>query len=496
MTPAPPRPERRTHAHAARARQPATLLLLYAALCMGAQGAEEPPPDAPISPPLQAPYRVVPRLTVSETLSDNINLSGSRRLTDQVTEVSPGIFLERNSGPLRGYLDYALRGVVFAQNTHPSTLYNALNSAAQLSALDDWLFIDFSGTIAQQSLLALGTQARHANYGNVNSTEVSTFRLAPGVRGHLGGVADYVARVARTITHSNSGDAGDIGESQASLDFNSPNGQALLGWLLHASRRQVDYSAGRGTEADELSAGVSLHPWPQFSAEVRAGRESSNYTTLAKETFATHDALLRWQPTPQAQASASWGRRSFGDTRALSLEYRSPLLVLSLSDRRDVSVVPGLVLPVLFITDQGVPLLGRFVTTALALQERQDISLSLLGVRDTLTLALSQSDTTRIDSLSRGQDELLRGTLRQSAASLAYSHRLSPRYQFDASVLAQNTRSSAANQPEGLLRQVSLGVSGKLWRQGRAALTVRHADYRGETRYDENTLSFSVTAEF
>jgi hypothetical protein len=71
----------------------------------------------------------------------------------------------------------------------------------------------------------------------------------------------------------------------------------------------------------------------------------------------------------------------------------------------------------LLVPLQGPPVIGLFTTTALALQDRQDLTLSLLGVRDTLTLAISQNNSTRIDSLSGSADELARSSLQQSGVS-------------------------------------------------------------------------------
>jgi hypothetical protein len=470
-------------------------LLLCMACCAWAQ--EEGPALKPTS-------SVVPRISVSETFTDNVNLSNTSRRAEQITEVSPGIRISRDSGRLTGYFDYALRALYYAQGSRDSTYLHALSTAGELDALNQWLFIDFSGDISQQSLNALGPLSTGNGYSPTNSAEVSHYSVSPFVQGVLGGAVDYNARFNRTITHAGNASSSDVGESLASVNLSSSVALSRLGWVADASRYNVDYSAGRGTEADQTDVGLRLAITPQLSAVAKVGREYSNYTSRDKQAHDTQDLSLSWQPSPLLQASASWGQRSYGDIHAASVEYHSPLVVVRLADRREVTAVPGQVLPVLLLPAQPVtgpgplpsaPVIGYFITTAISLQDRQDLQVSLLGVRDTVTLGYSQSDYTRLDTLAQVTDELSRSTVHQALLSLDYSHRLTPTYDLGVTTALQKA-SGAPNQEDNLLRMLSVSLRGKVSRRGSASVGLRRAVSTGSAPYDETALTAALQVEF
>lgn len=455
-------------------------------------------------PVVKPAFTVVPRVTVLETLTDNVNLSTTGRRSDQITEVSPGIHITHDSGSVTGYFDYALRALGYAQGSHESTYLHALSTAGHVDALDQWLFVDFTGDVSQQSLNALGPLSGNTGYSNVNSTEVSRYSVAPFVQGVLADAVDYNARLSRTITLANSALSSDVGETQAAVNLSSSTTLGQVGWVADASRYNVDYSTGRATEADLTDVGLRLAITPQLSAVVKVGREYSNYVTRDKESYNTNDLILNWQPAPPLQASASWGKRSFGDIHAVNLEYHTPLVSLRVADRRDVAAVPGQLLPVVLRPQEplpapgplpGAPVLGYFITTAVTVQDRQDVQLSLMGVRDTLTLGYSQSDYTRLDTVAQVIDELARETVHQALLSLEYTHRLTPRY--DLGVLAAWQKASGAlNQEDNVLRQLTFSVTGKVSRRGSASLGLRRAVATGGAPYDETALTAALQFEF
>lgn len=453
-------------------------------------------------PALKPTSSVVPRINVSETFTDNVNLSRTDRRAEQITEVSPGVRISQDSGRLTGYFDYALRALAYAQGSRDSTYLHALSTAGELDALDEWLLIDFNGDISQQSLNPLGPLSTSNGYSTLNSAEVSHYSVSPFVQGVLGGAVDYNARFNRTITHADNAFSSDVGESLASVNLSSSMVLSRVGWVADASRYNVDYSAGRGTEADQTDVGLRLAITPQLSAVAKVGRENSNYTSRDKQVHDTQDLSLSWQPSPLLQASASWGQRSYGDIHAASVEYHSPLVVVRLADRRDVTAVPGQVLPVLLLLPPtvpgplpGMPVLGYFITTAIALQDRQDLQVSLLGVRDTVTLNYSQSDYTRLDTLAQVADVLARSTLHQAVVSLDYSHRLTPTYDMGVTAALQKA-SGVPNQEDNLLRLLSLSLRGKVSRRGSASVGLRRAVSTGPAPYDETALTAALQVEF
>lgn len=483
------------HRLRARLRPLCLALLLVAAPTAPSAWAQQDASDT--AAPRQA-LRVVPRISLTETFTDNVDQSANARRTEQISQISPGVHISRDSGRVKGYMDYALSALAYAQGSHNATLLHALSTVGQVDALDNWLLLDFDGSVSQQSVSAFGLQPAgiSSGLGTAGSTEWSRWSVSPYVQGVLGGQVNYVARLRRSLTHSNTALSSDVGESQAGINLGSGSHLGRLGWVFDASRYGVNYSAGRATEADQVDAGLSLAFTDHLSGVLKFGREASNYTSQDKQTFATSDASLSWQASAQLQASAAIGQRSFGHTHAVNVEYRTARVVLRLADRRDVSAVPGQILPVLLVPiPGGRPVIGSFVTTAVAIQDRQDLSLSLLGSRDTLTLGASSSENSRLDTLSQTSDELASGKVRQSGLSLAFNHRLTPRYSLDL-LSAWQQATAASGVQDSTLREWGVRLNARLARSTNASVGLRRAVSSGPAPYEENALVLGLVAEF
>jgi uncharacterized protein (PEP-CTERM system associated) len=141
------------------------------------------------------------RVSVTETWTDNVRLSTAGE-SELVTEVRPGIRVDVNKARLKGFFDYALSGFAYAKSTSANRNVNALSSSLKLEAIDDTLFLDVSGSIAEQAASAFGTQSLDTTSINANRAEVSTYRIAPSLKGHFGTGASYSALYSRSLTSS------------------------------------------------------------------------------------------------------------------------------------------------------------------------------------------------------------------------------------------------------------------------------------------------------
>ncbi|MCF8154367.1 MAG: TIGR03016 family PEP-CTERM system-associated outer membrane protein [Rhodoferax sp.] len=481
----------------------AATILLCAAVSVQAQDlnvADTPTPemlgtDEP-GGQLQEPYAgssdfpthgitVVPRLSVMQTFTDNVNQASSGKQSEQVTEISPGIHIASGKGRLRGYFDYALRAVGYGQSSRSDSYLNALDTVGKFEAVDRILYVDFTGAIAQQAITAFGTQSGAGAYSTTNRTEVSNYRLSPYLQGRLGDLANYVVRMDRLVTQSDSASAPGTFASQNSITIDGTRAERTIGWLMDVSRSGVDYSGGRYTESDLSDVGLSYAFTPQLSVFAKAGVEANNYTTVDKQSHATNEVGLKWNPSERTQLLASQGHRSFGESHAVSMEHSTNLVVLKLSDVRDVSTTPA----------PFVSAVSGFVLSALSLQRRQDLTLTLRGVRDTLAFAVTQTESTRVDTLSTAPDDLARGTVHQSGARISYLHRLTPVFNLGFIASLQQAW-GAPSLPDSWLREFSMNLTGKVTRKSAVAVGLRHASYTGATPYEENAVTFNLTVEF
>lgn len=462
------------------------------------------------------------RVSVTETMTDNVALSGTNAKSDLITEISPGIHVNINGARLKTYFDYSLTHVDYAQGTSGSRNQNALNTFGTFEAIDNWAFLDFSGNISQQTISAFGTQSTNNTAINANRTEVASYSLSPYVKGQLGDAANYEARISRAVSSSDNAAASNTATTNSVVKVSNASAFRSLGWTADMSRQQANYSAGRTTEADIYSLGLTYEVTPQVKVSANAGQESNNYTSLDKQNYNTHSVGLNWAPSEVTTLSALTGKRSFGNTHNVSFEHRSARTVWRFSDSKDVSVNPnqgssgssayeyakslfaGLGLTPIQLEQlvqaylsNNSSVVNGFLTSAVSVQRSQNLSMTLLGIRDTITFLLTRTENTRLDTVSSVVDDLSNGaTVVQNGFSINYSHRLTPNYSLGVMLSRQNTSGSTTAE-ETTLRSFNVSLSGKVGKQAAASLGLRRVVSDNSTNpYTENAVIGNLNVQF
>lgn len=473
---------------------------------------------------------IVPRLTVSETLTNNVSLTSNGKRPELISELSPGIQISSDRGRVRGFVDYSLRNLIYAQNTAGRSSQNALTAFGTVEAVSNWAYLDFNGNISQQAISAFGTQSPGNLNSNSNRTESRTFRLSPYLRGRLSSFADYEARYSLTTNRNASALASDVTSNEAAVKIRGSSSSASLGWSLDATQQNTRYTAGRKTDADAVIGHLSYSINPQVNLSVSGGREANNYTTINKKSFLTSGFGINWIPSDVTRLSASRRSRSFGSSHNLFIEHRTGRTAWRFSDSKDVSTTPSqsssvglgsfydLVFsqfaarepdPVLraaqvndFLQTNGfnpnTTVIGSFLTSAVSLQRRQDLSFVLLGVRDTITFSLNQSEGFRLDRVVGSvNDDLSNSTVvRQRGLSVSYAHRLTPETSFNVLASAQRSAETQGIQSNAT-KSVNVSLSTKLGAQSTAILGARRVVFESPTApYTESAITGSLNVQF
>ncbi len=472
---------------------------------------------------------IVPRVSAIETLTDNVRLSNTDKQSDLVTEISPGIRINSEGRRLKGYLDYSVDRIAYAKNSSADQYQRALNTAGTLEAVDNWAYLDFGGSISQQTISAFGTPSIDNTSINANRAEVSSYFLSPNLRGRLGNLANYEARYTRAITSSNADAFSDVKTVDGVFKINGDSAFRRLGWSADARQQTIDFSAGRRTEDDQLLLGLSYAVTPQLRVYSKAGREANNYTSLDKQSYGVSGFGADWSPSNTTSLSASRYRHSYGSTYDLSFEHRTARTAWRFTDHKGVQVPTatpnlagtGSIADLLYsqfasvepnpiartqlvnaylqangLSPNAVAINGSLLSAA-SLEHRQDLSFALLGMRDTVTFIASRSDSSRLDSLSAAVDDLSNSALvRQRGFSANYTHRLTPNYSLG--VLASQQETSGVSGQQGTtLRLLNFSVTGRVNKQATVSVAIRHAVSSGDTAsYIENAVTGTLLVSF
>ena len=473
---------------------------------------------------------IVPRLSVTESLTNNVSLTANGRKSELVSEISPGVQVSSDKGRIRGYLDYSLRNLVYARNTVGRNSQNSLNSFATIEAVNNWAYLDFNGNISQQAISAFGAQSPSNLNSNSNRTESRLFRLSPYLRGKLSSFADYEARYSLTSNRNDSSLASDVTSNEALVKIKGQSASAKLGWSLDAIRQSTSFSAGRKTDADSVIGNLSYAINPQFNLSVSGGKEANNYTTVNSKSFYTSGFGLNWIPSDVTRLSASRQNRSFGSSHTIFFEHRTGRTAWRFNDLKDASTVPSqsglgslgslydLVFsqfaarepdPVLraaqvsdFLQVNGLnpntTVISSFLTSAISVQRRQDLSFVLLGVRDTVTFSLNRSDAYRLDKIvGSGNDDLSNAAVvRQRGLSISYAHRLTPDTSLNVIASAQKSLDTVGAQSNST-KALNVSVSTKLGTQSKAVLGARRVVFESPTTpYTESAITGTLNVQF
>jgi uncharacterized protein (PEP-CTERM system associated) len=466
-------------------------------------------------------FVIVPRISISETWTDNVRLSNADKRADMITTVSPGVSIRSDAGKLRGYLDYSLSRVQYAREGGSSSTQNLLNSMMTYEAVSNFAYIDVNGAISQQAISPFGQQSIDNSSINANRTEVATFSVSPYVRGRLAELANYQVRYTRSATRSKSENASDGDTSDLTASLSGESNSRVLSWSTTASHSESKFNPGRSTEADRLRAVVTAVVNPQFNVSLIGGHESNNYASQDKQGKTNYGLGFGWALGERTRLKGEIEERFFGKSHSLTFEHRTARTAWRLSDTKDVVVTPNqmgtsgrgslydlyfnqfaaiqpdpvlrAVLVENFLRTNG--LNGQqnnvgFLTSGVTLQRRQDVAFTYLGLRDTLTLIATRGTTSAILGGIGGSDDFSTSSaIRQAGWTVSLSHRLTQETSL-IGVYNQLRSSGDLVGQSSNLRSLNMTVSTRLGLRTTASVGARH------TIVDSTSSPYKESAAF
>lgn len=483
---------------------------------------------------------IKPKIKLTETWSDNVSIARSNNGKESgfITELAPGVTINAKTARLKARLDYSLIGQFYSTPSGYSRTQNSLNSFGTLEAVEQWLFVDFSGVVTQQAKSAFGAQSPSTANLNSNLTETATYRLSPYIRGQFAGLVEYSLRYNRSTTQASAATVSDIELSEWTGQLRGSTPFQSLRWSLDASQQTADYSLGRKTDAERLSATGTYLVAPQFSVSVSGGRESNNYASASSESHTTHGFGFDWTPTERTKISAFKDRRFFGDGHRFNLTHRFSRSSITYSDTKDVYVLPsqfsvGLGLSNLELAYQTCTLLyslhypdpqeleqfcnawaasylsqngqqpneqatASFLFSRATLQRRQQLAFGIQGVRNTVTVMFNRNEMQSLFASSTLPDDFSSTTgIRQRGLSVNLSHRLTGLTNLNVLASRQESVSIGGSALNITTTIYQASLTSPLGHKTTGSLSIRHTESDSTiNQYTENALIGTVSVKF
>lgn len=473
-------------------------------------------------------FSVSPSLSVSQTFTDNHRVESTNiERSEAITTVGAGLRMAVRGARVRGAFDYSLTGLMYARDSQANDLQNRLQATLQSELVERHVFVDAQASITQQPISALARQTPDGFTSTRNRTEVSTLRLQPRLQGRLAGEVDVQAALSLAATDTGGAqDTTDSVDTGASLSL--AGGAGRVGWSLLASRQIVDFKQGRQTENDLVTLQLSVRPDVDWALRARGGVEANDYRRAdGKDRYDNFGAGVTWSPSPRTSVSLDGDKRSFGHSHTVALQHRSRRTVLRYTDSQGVtdgagdtaqslvgaydlffdllsSQEPDPVLREQLVNDllqrnnldrESQIALG-FLTSAVTLQRRQELSVAVQGQRTSVLASVFGNDSSRVDTVSSAVDDTAGGSrVRQRGLSLAVNHRVTPTG--SASLATSVVRGSELGGLRTDLRTVSATWSDRLGARTSYSLSLRHSEYDADADpYTENALIANLSLRF
>ncbi len=479
------------------------------------------------------PWKFEPALTLTETYSDNINLSpAGQERSDWVTTISPSLVLRRKSAHLDLSFLYAPELLYYANGTNGTTVRNTLKAIAKSELVNDHLFFDADAQISQQNGSPFQTQAANTVNGSSNRAETRTLNLNPYFRSHFGSDGNYLLgyRYSRNDSDSNFLTLSNSNDYYASV---SDSLGSKFRWSLNYDKQTSNYKNLNDQSTEHESVTLTYLFDSRLTLFVTGGQERNDYVTFSGESSdgSYYTAGFQWAPNPTNSLNAQHGHHYFGRTDHIDFTHRTPLTIWRAGYSNDMtSSAQQLSLPANFSTaalldslfvsrypdpvarnqaistllQQSIQPNGQlqqfnFLTNQIYLQKRLDLSLALVGLRNTITFTFNRSQQKALSKEVIPLD-IFAGSrsFRTTSFMTSWAYQMGPRT--TASLSAQRTRSQALdNADESRQRIFAFVLQRQIQRNLSTSLQLRNTRQDGNflgSGYTENAIIGSLHMQF
>lgn len=460
--------------------------------------------------------RIQPSLDTRLTWTDNVDTSATDEQQDWIAEISPGVSISRESGRVSGGLDMRLRNTAHVERTEDNATYLALQGRGTIEAIEDAFFVDLAASISRDNLSAFGGRVGGDTLDTDEDNETRLFSIAPRFAFRFG--ASGQGNIGYQQRWRTGGDSTTEDERSGTWNFGlaDPTALRLFGWGLDYQRTDTRYDGGDNLAAsqdvtEEAGRGtLFINLDPQFRVRAIGGYESNDYGLGQGDEGAIWGAGFDWFPTDRTAISATGEDRVFGTGYDVSVEHRMARSVWSLSATRDITSSLDELGERYLRTPQNDPdavqdsLAGLTPTNIRSnryfLSKALRAGVSLIGVRNTVSLSLSQTDRSQLEGITYTgliNDELDDyERVKTRAFSLSLDHKLSGLASLRLAALRSKSEGEGVEDDETTRTAYTVGVTRRLGAQASGSLTYRHIKSEGDDPYTENAVTATLGMRF
>ncbi len=447
-----------------------------------------------------ADWQVAKSLTVSEVYTDNADLTHDNKKSEFITTVTPNISLKGNGARANVSLNASLEAN--SSGGEGDAINPRLGANADAELLEDFLFIDTSINITQNTVDAFRPSGIDTLSNTGNTTNTYNYNISPYFTQRFKGIAEVIGRYSYNNQINSNNNAGDNDSQSIELTINSGDDFNRLTWGGAVNYKD---SGSDNTSSELLSTDINLgyrfnRVW---SFRGSAGVESNDYESTRSENDGSRWSMSAiWTPNNRTSLNIGYGDRFFGSVPTLDFSHRSRKSLLTASYSRELTDSASLLSqqsafqttdafgnPIDPITGDPLPLTNTTtnITEGVFVNERFQLAYTLTGKRSSVTVGASHSvqiyeDGRADEILEKYNVSLSRSLSRDLKADVGYS-------------LNQQSRTGDA---DAVTTEYSMGLTSQIGIDSSLSFTYRLMDRESEdvsNDYQENRLQLSFTTK-
>jgi uncharacterized protein (PEP-CTERM system associated) len=287
-----------------------------------------------------AEWEFSPVLELKAGYSDNIRLAPrGKENGDYIAQFNPGIDFSGTGTHMKVFGYYHMQNIFYAEDQSKNSTHHILNSGANAELLDEYLFLDATASITQQSISPVAPVTLDNTNIVDDRTDIRTYSVSPYFHHNFGNLFLSELRYTHNVVESS---ANGLFDSQAEkFLFQLKNGPhfRIMGWELNYAKQNIDYiSANTDVENERYFLKLSYLLSSKFSLDATGGYERYDYLSLNQNPEGSYWlAGFRWTPSERTDIEASAGKRFYGDTYSLLAKHRSRRAVWSLGYNEEIT---------------------------------------------------------------------------------------------------------------------------------------------------------------
>lgn len=468
---------------------------------------------------------------IEETLTDNASATSDESDTELVTGLTLGADGRYSGGRLDGLFGLKAVNRIYHDDSSRSSGNVVGRGRLTFEAVQNRLFFDAGVTQTRRDRSLFGASSVDDSVDTGNRETVRAYDLAARGSFRLGKSIEGRTSLGRTWTSGGSSvlEGRRIATTLA-LSLDHPQAFGPVGWNLGYQKLWTENDARTGTATLQTLRGVlSYRVSDRLSLRLIGGRETNDYETGTDRNNTIRGVGANLVLSPRTRFDATVEKRFFGTGYNYEFVHRRPLSSLRASYVRDVSSIEQsellsleeIAFREIFVSlestipdeaqreaaartlaasiPNGNSTFASFVTNSFSIARRLQMTASLLGARNVLTLGLSRSDFERIGEtvgLGAGDDFVQFSNIRTSSVTLSLSHKLGSVSTLSAGISHVDSEGRGVSNEDVTRRSLTIGYNHRIGARTNGALMLRRQESEGTRDFTENAVIASLRARF